>query len=138
MNFGERSGAEDAIRSGVDVTTMEDAATVSKESAGINAASSQTGQDTASSAAAAPTEASITTSVDRVVRAKSAVHAQMKIVCRDIERLQKVSIEYSKDVRRLELEIESMPVLEDWIRMTVSEIAQLKSQIKFMHNIIDN
>lgn len=80
----------------------------------------------------------------------------MKTVCQDIVSTQKVVVadthalatrmegfqlylmEWGKEVKRLENDLSSASALEDWIKITTSEISQLKSQALFLNQCIDD
>jgi hypothetical protein len=81
---------------------------------------------------------------------------EVKTVCQDIVSTQKVVVadtralstrmegfqlylmEWGKEVKRLEHELSSVNALEDWIKITTSEISQLKSQALFINQCIDD
>ncbi len=75
---------------------------------------------------------------DDLVAAKTRLNADMKDICSEIDNMYKMSSEFRKDTRKLERGVESMPVLEDWLHDKVSAIEQLKSQILFLHSIMDD
>lgn len=74
---------------------------------------------------------------DNLVTAKTQLNGDMKLLCTEIDGIYKISSEFSKDTRRLERAVESIPVLEDWVAEKVSAIDQLKSQIIFLHKVMD-
>lgn len=74
---------------------------------------------------------------DELMVAKTKLHTNMKIICAEIDSMYKISSEFSKDTRRLERGVDSLPVLEDWITDKVSAIEQLKAQIVFLHKVMD-
>lgn len=85
---------------------------------------------------AARTE-SLHKAVEKLIITKSTLNLEMQIICDVISKMYEVSSETVKDSKKLEHEIDSLPVLDDWIRMTTSDINQLKSQIIFLHKIMD-
>lgn len=74
---------------------------------------------------------------DNLVTAKTQLNGDMKQICSEIDNMYKMTSEFSKDTRRLERAVESLPVLEDWVAEKVSAIDQLKSQIIFLHKVMD-
>lgn len=74
---------------------------------------------------------------DNLVTAKTQLNGDMKLLCTEIDGIYKIASEFSKDARRLERAVESIPVLEDWVAEKVSAIDQLKSQIIFLHKVMD-
>ena len=81
---------------------------------------------------------SIRITTDYLVEVKAQVNADIKRLCNGIDNMYKVTSELSRDIRRLEMETESLPEMEGWIVTTASEISHLKSQIRFLHNILDS
>lgn len=74
---------------------------------------------------------------DNLVATKTQLNCEMKQIYSEIDSLFKVASEFSKDSRRLEKTVESLPVLEDWVAEKVSALDQLKSQIIFLHKVMD-
>ena len=82
-------------------------------------------------------EQNVQHAADQLVAAKTRLNSDMKIICAEIDSMYKISSEFNKDTRRLERGIEAMPILEDWVQEKVSAIEQLKSQIVFLHKVMD-
>lgn len=83
------------------------------------------------------TISSVQRAADELVAAKTHLNSDMKIICAEIDSLYKISSEFNKDTRRLERGVEALPVLEDWVHEKVSAIEQLRSQIVFLHKVMD-
>jgi type IV secretory pathway VirJ component len=74
---------------------------------------------------------------DNLVAAKTKLNSDMKVICSEMDSMYKISSEFNKDTRRLQRGVDALPVLEDWVQEKVSAIEQLKSQIIFLHKIMD-
>jgi hypothetical protein len=74
---------------------------------------------------------------DNLMTAKTKLNSDMKVICSEIDSMYKISSEFNKDTRRLQRGVDALPVLEDWVYEKVSAIEQLKSQIIFLHKIMD-
>jgi len=62
--------------------------------------------------------------------------AKSEIICEEFENS---STSYNEELDRLttELSTDPMPCFEDWIKVTASEMAQIKSQLMFLNYVID-
>jgi hypothetical protein len=76
-------------------------------------------------------------SVDELVAVKANLNSEMKRVCIMADKMYKMTSKFSTDAKQLEKEASALPMIEDWIKVKVSEISQLKSQILFIHKIIE-
>lgn len=74
---------------------------------------------------------------DELVASKTRLNTDIKVVCSDIDNLFKMSNEFRRDTRKLEKGVDNLPNLEDWLHEKVSAIDQLKSQLIFLHKVID-
>lgn len=83
------------------------------------------------------TTSSVQQATDGLVAAKTRLNTDIKVICTDIDNLFKMSNEFRRDTRKLEKGVDNLPVLEDWLREKVSTIDQLKSQIIFLHKVMD-
>ena len=79
----------------------------------------------------------VQSAADALVFAKTRLNSDMKIICSEIDSMYKISTEIGKDSRRLEKEVDALPAIEDWVVIRVSTIDQLKSQIMFLHKIME-
>jgi hypothetical protein len=80
---------------------------------------------------------SVQEAADALVIAKTQLNSEVKIICAEIDSMYKMSSEFSKDTRRLERGVDALPVVEDWVQGKVSALEQLKSQIVFLHKVMD-
>ena len=62
--------------------------------------------------------------------------ARSGLICEEFENS---STSYNDELDRLttELSTDPMPCFEDWIKVTTSEMAQLKSQLMFLNYVVD-
>jgi len=74
---------------------------------------------------------------DELVASKTRLNTAVKLVCSDIDNLFRMSNEFRRDTRKLEKGVDNLPNLEDWLHDKVSAIDQLKSQLIFLHKVID-
>jgi hypothetical protein len=80
---------------------------------------------------------SVQEAADALVIAKTQLNSDVKIICAEIDSMYKMSSEFCKDTRRLERGVDALPVVEDWVQDKVSALEQLKSQIVFLHKVMD-
>lgn len=74
---------------------------------------------------------------DELVASKMRLSTSVKAICTDIDNMYKMSSELRRDTRKLEKGADALPVLEDWVQEKVSTIEQIKSQIIFLHKVMD-
>eukprot|EP00600_Ochromonadales_sp_CCMP1393_P010067 CAMPEP_0174959046 /NCGR_PEP_ID=MMETSP0004_2-20121128/2966_1 /TAXON_ID=420556 /ORGANISM="Ochromonas sp., Strain CCMP1393" /LENGTH=103 /DNA_ID=CAMNT_0016207335 /DNA_START=84 /DNA_END=395 /DNA_ORIENTATION=+ len=76
--------------------------------------------------------------VDEIVAVKARLNETILKTCAKVDQMHRISSELGRDTRKLERELdESLPIVEDWVKVKVSEIKQLKSQIMFIHKMIE-
>jgi len=74
---------------------------------------------------------------EELIASKMRLNIGIKAISTDIDNMYKMSSEFRKDTRKLEKGADALPVLEDWVQEKVSTIEQLKSQIIFLHKVMD-
>lgn len=89
---------------------------------------------------AIPVEANVSQiqrAAEELVASKMRLSKDIKAISADIDSMYKMSSEFRRDTRKLEKGVDSLPVMEDWIQEKVSTIEQLKSQLIFLHKVMD-
>lgn len=84
-----------------------------------------------------PPSSRVQQAADELVVSKTRLNTDIKVICSDIDNLFKMSNEFRRDTRKLEKGVDNLPNLEDWLHEKVSAIDQLKSQLIFLHKVID-
>ena len=74
---------------------------------------------------------------EELIASKMRLNSSIKAICNDIDNVHKMSTEFRKDTRKLEKGADALPVLEDWVQEKVTTIEQIKSQIIFLHKVMD-